>query len=78
MGTRSQVHFPLTQEYIVDSYKRIETQRLRYIASKNSQKKIRAEMYSGMMHAAQNESLTSQVGKRIILPLSVVGSPCYQ
>ena len=53
----------LTQQYIVDGYARNESQRLRYLKSGDGQKRIRADMYSGIMDAVNNNMDASSVGK---------------
>ncbi|UYV75635.1 hypothetical protein LAZ67_13000809 [Cordylochernes scorpioides] len=60
----------LTQQFIVDAYVKMETNRLQHI--KDNQSKLRTEKYSGLMDhknaRAENENLN--VGKAIILPSS--------
>lgn len=65
----------LTQQYFVDFYVKMESNRLQWI--KDHQKELRAESYQGLMdflHSkAQEEGLVP--GKPIILPSSFLGSP---
>lgn len=61
----------LFQQYLVDCYVRIEGQRLTYF--KNNQKKLRAELYSGI----GDDSNPRQIGRSIILPSSFTGGPRY-
>ncbi|KAL5558339.1 hypothetical protein UlMin_034550 [Ulmus minor] len=64
----------LLQQYVVDIYVKLETQRLDYL--RNNQAEIRAELYQGIIdsiHIGENQG--SKVGKRIILPATFIGSP---
>ncbi|XP_075507582.1 uncharacterized protein LOC142544417 [Primulina tabacum] len=64
----------LLQQYVVDNYVKIETQRLRWIRS--NQRDIRSELYQGLqdcLHGGENNA--GNVGTRIVLPSSFVGSP---
>ncbi|KAL5579704.1 hypothetical protein UlMin_012146 [Ulmus minor] len=64
----------LLQQYVVDIYVKLETQRLDYV--RNNQAEIRAELYQGIIdsiHIGENQG--SKVGKRIILPATFIGSP---
>ena len=64
----------LLQQYVVDMYIKIETSRLDYFRRK--QKEIRAELYQGIVDSVTNgENQGSNVGRRIILPASFIGSP---
>ncbi|XP_021965954.1 uncharacterized protein LOC110861154 [Folsomia candida] len=65
----------LTQQYIVDSYVKMEANRLNYI--KTNQKKLRVEHYKGLMDHLNSEADLAgvQPGKAIILPSSFPGSP---
>jgi len=65
----------LFQQYLVDSYVKIEQNRLNWI--RNNQTELRAETYTGLMDylagaAADNNAV---IGRRCILPASFVGSP---
>ncbi|XP_057339407.1 uncharacterized protein LOC130676918 [Microplitis mediator] len=66
----------LTQQWIVDSYVKIEKDRLNYC--KFNQKKLRAESYQGLLdhlHSRNNNSDTnSNIGRIVILPSSFPGS----
>lgn len=61
----------LFQEYIVDSYVKVEQARVHFI--RTHQKEIRAESYQGAMDALLNDA--PRVGRNIILPSSFLGSP---
>ncbi|XP_073021926.1 uncharacterized protein [Primulina eburnea] len=64
----------LLQQYVVDNYVKIETQRLRWIRS--NQRDIRSELYQGLqdcLHGGENNA--GNVGTRIVLPSSFGGSP---
>ncbi|XP_057332073.1 uncharacterized protein LOC130671941 [Microplitis mediator] len=62
----------LTQQWIVDSYVKIEKDRLNYC--KFNQKKLRAESYQGLLDHLQsrlsNNNTNSNIGKIVILPSS--------
>ena len=63
----------LFQQWIVDSYVKVEGDRIEYI--RNNQKQLRVESYQGLLdhlnHTANNENF--QVGKMVILPSIFVG-----
>ena len=61
----------LFQQYIVDNYVRIESARLNYIAT--NQSNIRAELYGGIGDGADPR----QIGRSIVLPSSFTGGPRY-
>ncbi|XP_044596977.1 uncharacterized protein LOC123273602 [Cotesia glomerata] len=67
----------LTQQWIVDSYVKIEKDRLNYC--KFNQKKLRAESYQGLVDHLQSRNSDgntgTNIGKIIILPSSFTGSP---
>ncbi|KAL6207830.1 hypothetical protein ACLB2K_018783 [Fragaria x ananassa] len=64
----------LLQQYVVDNYVKIETQKLRYI--RNNQPDLRCEFYNGL-HDSLNagEDNAGNIGRRIILPSTFIGSP---
>jgi hypothetical protein len=64
----------LLQQYLVDQYAKIESQRLWYIRC--HQDEIRADMYQNVFDAlnADDENM-SKSGKRLVLPSSFSGSP---
>ena len=78
----SPIHYggKLFQQYIVDSYLRVEAGRVNFI--RVNQPQLRVEMYQGLMDhivtAAENQG--RQPGKIVILPSSFQGSPrsCQQ
>ncbi len=61
------------QEYIVDAYGKTEYEKLLF--HRNNQKKIRADLYNGLMDAVRdNDGVRGNaVGMPIILPSSFVG-----
>ncbi|XP_058809854.1 uncharacterized protein LOC131675045 [Phymastichus coffea] len=73
----------LFQQYVVDSYVKIEKDRIQYC--KHHQKELRADTYKGLQDHMRNcaNDVNGHVGKTIILPSSFTGSPrymqqCYQ
>lgn len=64
----------LLQQFACDQYAKVENERLKYI--KFHQKEIRADKYQGLMDALFQDD-TVNVGKKIILPPSVYGSPRF-
>ncbi|KAL5177373.1 Replication protein A DNA-binding subunit C [Glycine soja] len=66
----------LFQQFIVDGYTMVESERLSYI--RNNQKKLRVDKYSSLQTSLDTgtaKGLTK--GKRVILPSMFVGSPRY-
>ncbi|XP_043473610.1 uncharacterized protein LOC122505828 [Leptopilina heterotoma] len=65
----------LTQQYIVDVWSKVEGERLKYI--RLQQKKLRAELYCGLMDYINNKAKDENVrpGKMIILPSTFIGGP---
>ncbi|XP_074099928.1 uncharacterized protein LOC141528005 [Cotesia typhae] len=66
----------LTQQWIVDSYVKIEKDRLKY--DQDHQSKLRAESYQGLLDHLQsqlNNDASKRIGKVIILPSTFTGSP---
>ncbi|XP_071643019.1 uncharacterized protein [Temnothorax longispinosus] len=65
----------LFQQWLVDSYVKIEKDRINYC--KQNQKQLRVETYQGLIdylaHAANNND--AHIGKMVILPSTFVGSP---
>ena len=62
------------QQYVVDMYAKIETQRLDFFRMK--QKLIRTEQLQGIMDSiTSGQSQGARVGKRVILPASFIGGP---
>ncbi|CAH9105004.1 unnamed protein product [Cuscuta europaea] len=62
------------QQFIVDMYIKIETQRLDYF--RIQQRDIRTESMQGLMDSiAMGETSASNVGQRVILPPSFIGGP---
>lgn len=67
----------LFQQYLVDSYVKVERDRIDWI--RTHQKKLKQEAYDGLMdyiHSRAHE-LNKQVGRIVILPSSFVGSTRY-
>ncbi|XP_024186018.2 uncharacterized protein LOC112190772 [Rosa chinensis] len=64
----------LLQQYVVDNYVKIESQKLRWLRS--NQDTIRKEFYQGLQDSfIAGENNAGNVGHRTILPSSFVGSP---
>ncbi|KAL5133849.1 hypothetical protein HKD37_03G007113 [Glycine soja] len=66
----------LFQQFIVEGYTMVESERLSYI--RNNQKKLRVDKYSSLQTSLDTgtaKGLTK--GKRVILPSTFVGSPRY-
>ncbi|KAI2491337.1 DNA helicase [Fragilaria crotonensis] len=74
-GTMHQVPVrKLFHQYIVDCYAQVEQGRLNFI--RLNQPRLRAELYQGIADAVAGEDVTNtrQLGRRIILPSSHIGS----
>lgn len=67
----------LTQQYIVDAWSKVEGERLKYC--RMQQKKLRSEMYCGLMDYIKTKSDEDNVkpGKLVIPPSSFYGEPRY-
>ncbi|XP_039951420.1 uncharacterized protein LOC120768715 [Bactrocera tryoni] len=63
----------LRQQFIVDMYVKIESERLRYL--RYNQQKLRTEEYIHLRDAVANNADTAEIGNSVILPSSYVGSP---
>ncbi|CAI9303540.1 unnamed protein product [Lactuca saligna] len=64
----------LLQQYIVDNFVKLETQRLDF--HRPQQEEIRQEFHQGIVDAmASGETEGSAVGKRIVLPANFIGGP---
>lgn len=63
----------LFQQFVVDMYVKIETERLNYI--RFNQSKLRSEEYIHMRDAIRTEGDVNNIGRMTILPSSYVGSP---
>jgi hypothetical protein len=62
----------LYQEWGVDQYSKVESQRLFYI--RNNQGPLRATIYGGVADAvANNDANTDNLGRFIVLPSSFIG-----
>ena len=64
----------LMQQYAVDQWAKIESSRLYW--ARHNQKTIRAEKYQGLLDAAHAGD-TVNVGRKIILPPTIYGSPRF-
>jgi len=60
-------------QFIVDMYAKIESERLLYI--RINQQKLRSEQYIHLRDAISNDANPHNLGKLVILPYSVTGSP---
>ncbi|XP_028777507.1 uncharacterized protein LOC114734111 [Neltuma alba] len=66
----------LFQQFIVDGYTMIESQRLLWV--RTHQKELRAYLYQGLIDALlSGERNASSIGKRVILPSSFTGGARY-
>ncbi|XP_073152120.1 uncharacterized protein [Henckelia pumila] len=64
----------LLQQYVVDNYVKIETHRLRWIHT--NQSNIRSDLYQGLQDCLNGgENNAGNVGHGIVLPSTFVGSP---
>nr|XP_046472567.1 uncharacterized protein LOC124214346 [Neodiprion pinetum] len=63
----------LCQQFMVDMYVKIESERLRYL--RFNQEKLRAEEYIHLRDAIVNNADAAQIGNSVILPSSYIGSP---
>lgn len=63
----------LCQQFMVDMYVKIESERLRYL--RYNQQKLRAEEYIHLRDAILCNADTTDIGNSIILPSSYIGSP---
>lgn len=65
----------LFQQFVVDQYLRVERQNMAYI--RHNQRQLRAECYQGLVDAIQDQDRDGRIGRRIVLPSTVVGSPRF-
>ena len=65
----------LLNQYLVDQYAKIESERLAYI--RNNQTKLRAENYVHLQDALQSNEHCNDIGQIVILPSSFTGGPRY-
>lgn len=63
----------LFQQYIVDQFARIDQERLFYL--RNNQRKIRAELYSGLEDHINRNDGEQRIGRKTVLPSSYIGGP---
>ena len=64
----------LLQQFAVDVYIKIETQRLQYC--ERNQANIRSDLYQGIVDCIDaGEAQAKKVGQRIVLPASFIGGP---
>ncbi|KAL3005600.1 hypothetical protein AAZX31_08G229500 [Glycine max] len=67
----------LFQQFIVEAYTMVESERLIYIRN-NKTKKLRVDKYCSLQTSLDaGSSKGSSKGKRVIFPSTFVGSPCY-
>ena len=67
------------QQYIVDMYTKIESDRLQHV--RHNQSRLHAEFYQGLTDAtatADGQADGSQIGKKVTLPSSFTAGPRYQ
>lgn len=65
----------LFNQYLVDMYAKIESERLLYL--RTHQKELRTENNIHLQNALRREDDVTQLGQKIILPASYIGSPRY-
>ncbi|XP_054290927.1 uncharacterized protein LOC129005912 [Macrosteles quadrilineatus] len=63
----------LFQQFIVDMYAKVESERLNYI--RFNQSKLRVEDYIHLRDAVANDGVAADIGQKVILPSSYTGSP---
>ncbi|XP_060858512.1 uncharacterized protein LOC132935889 [Metopolophium dirhodum] len=67
---------PLFNQYLVDMYAKIETERLNFI--RNHQNKLRADKYIHLKDTVGRQDVDAdQLGKLVVLPSSFTGGPRY-
>ena len=67
----------LLQQYVVDAYTVIEEGRFRWI--RNNQKKLRADVFLGLLDVVNRDDLDGlKIGKSILLPSSHTGETWYR
>ncbi|XP_055914722.1 uncharacterized protein LOC129947961 [Eupeodes corollae] len=65
----------LCQQFMVDMYVKIESERLRYL--RFNQQKLRVEEYIHLRDTIITNADAAQIGNSVILPSSYIGSPPY-
>lgn len=66
----------LLNQFLVDMYAKIETERLNFI--RHNQSKLRAENYAHLKDAmCKGDGQVSEIGKIVVLPSSFTGGPRY-
>ncbi|KAL3831157.1 hypothetical protein ACJIZ3_019959 [Penstemon smallii] len=67
----------LGHEFIIDMYIKLETSRLDYYRSEQTQRELRTESYQGIVDSVHvhGQSDPSSIGRRIILPSYFIGGP---
>ena len=63
----------LLNQFVVDMYAKIESERLLYI--KLQQQRLRSEEYVHLQDAIQADVPLNDIGKKVYLPSSFIGSP---
>ncbi|KAL6530201.1 hypothetical protein OROHE_014554 [Orobanche hederae] len=67
----------LAQQYQIDCYVKIETQRLDYFRSEQLQHDLRVESFEGIVEsmACEGNMNGNKIGQKFVLPSSYIGSP---
>ncbi|KAL6581116.1 hypothetical protein OROMI_007039 [Orobanche minor] len=67
----------LAQQFIIDSYVKLETQRLDFLRDQQRQKEARVETLQGIKDSIAHEGSSSgrDIGRRVMLPASFQGGP---
>ena len=63
----------LLNQFVVDAYAKIESERLLFI--RLNQQKLRCDDYIHLQDAMQSDIAVSEIGKKVILPSTFIGSP---
>ena len=64
----------LFQQFVVDTYMKIESSRLDYI--RNNQQELRADLYQGLVDSLHaGEGRADSIGKRTVLSTTFIGGP---
>jgi hypothetical protein len=63
----------LFQEWLVDAFAQVENNRLNF--HRANQEKLRADLYNGLQDAISGGADLADIGQRIVLPSTFIGSP---
>ena len=63
----------LLNQFVVDAYAKIESERLLFI--RLNQQKLRCDDYIHLQDAMQSDIAVSEIGKKVFLPSTFIGSP---